>query len=92
MVWKAEGEIGLNKGKFDEFPVDNNLIIPFRCRCKVGLEMQNFYEFRPMVRKCHLMHFNDNKYKFESKRKKHVNDKGDVTAPSPLAILLAKLP
>lgn len=33
------------------------------------------------------MHFNDNKYKFQSKRSKHVYDKGDVTAYNPLVKL-----
>lgn len=51
--------------------------------------MQNFYEYKPMLKKCHLMHFNDNKYRFQSRRTKHVYDKGDVTVPSPLAKLLA---
>lgn len=61
-----------------------------RCRCKVSFDMQNHFEYKPMLKRCHLMHFNDNKYRFQSKRTKHVYDKGDVTQPSPLAKLLAK--
>lgn len=34
------------------------------------------------------MHFNDNKYKFQSKRSKHVYDRGDVTMHNPLVKLL----
>ena len=40
--------------------------------------------------RCHLMHFNDNKYRFQSKRTKHTYDKGDVTQPCALSHLLAK--
>lgn len=62
-----------------------------RCRCKVGFDMQNGYQYYPVLRRCHLMHLNDNKYRFQSSRQKHVNDKGDVTQPSPLAALLKEL-
>jgi hypothetical protein len=55
-----------------------------RCRCKVAFDMQNGYAFRPVLDKCHLMHFNDNKYRFQSRREKHVHDKGDVFEPNPL--------
>lgn len=34
-----------------------------RCRCKVGFEFTNFYEFKPHLERCHLLHFNDNKYR-----------------------------
>jgi hypothetical protein len=54
----------------------------------VSFEMQNHFEYKPMLKKCHLMHFNDNKYRFQSKRTKFVYDRGDVTLPSPLAKLL----
>ena len=60
-----------------------------RCRCKVALDMQNNYEYRPVLRKCHLMHFNDNKYRFQSRRTKHQYDRGDITAINPIAVLLA---
>lgn len=61
-----------------------------RCRCKVSFEMQNFFEYRPVLRRCHLMHLNDNKYRFQSKRTKHAYDKGDVTKVNPLYTLLAR--
>jgi hypothetical protein len=60
-----------------------------RCRCKVGLDMQNGFDYRPILKKCHLMHFNDNKYRFQSKRTKHTYDRGDVTQASALATLLS---
>jgi len=50
--------------------------------------MQNFFEYKPMLRKCHLVHLNDNKYRFQSKRTKHAFDKGDVTHVSPMAKML----
>jgi hypothetical protein len=37
------------------------------------------------------MHFNDNKYRFQSKRTKHQYDKGYVTIPSPLMNLIQEL-
>ena len=55
-----------------------------RCRCKVAFDMINGFEFKPVLSKCHLMHFNDNKYRFQSNREKHVNDKGDVTIVNPV--------
>ncbi len=39
-----------------------------RCRCKVGLELNNFYAYRPMPDTCHLAHFNNNKYRFQFRR------------------------
>lgn len=63
-----------------------------RCRCKVGFDMQNGYDYRPVLKKCHLMHFNDNKHRFQSKRTKHVYDKGDVTVPCPLVKMMESLP
>lgn len=100
-----------------------------RCRCKVSFDMQNFFEYKPALKRCHLVHLNDNKYRcaatcstfclsllsycqiklhaqagcdylptlirfvlpfprFQSKRTKHVYDKGDVTAVSPLYRML----
>lgn len=63
----------------------------YRCRCKVGFDMQNGITFHPMVDRCHLMHFNDNKYRFQGNRQNHVHDQGDVTQPCPLAPLLKEL-
>lgn len=65
-------------------------IIFNRCRCKVGLDMQNNYEYRPNLKKCHLLHFNDNKYRFQSRRMKHQYDRGDVTAVNPITYLFAE--
>ena len=56
-----------------------------RCRCKVAFDMINGFEYKPNLEKCHLLHLNDNKYRFQSKRDKHVHDKGDVAKHSPLA-------
>eukprot|EP01038_Epipyxis_sp_PR26KG_P008885 gene8885-11984_t len=61
-----------------------------RCRCKVAFDMINGFEYKPLLRKCHLMHFNDNKYRFQSKRNKFVYDKGDVTEYNALAKLFMK--
>jgi hypothetical protein len=61
-----------------------------RCRCKVAFDMINGFEYKPVLDKCHLMHYNDNKYKFQSRREKHVNDKGDIFAPTPIVALLNK--
>jgi hypothetical protein len=53
-----------------------------RCRCKVAFDMMNGYEYKPMPKKCHLMHLNNNKYRFESRRAKHVHDKGNILSPN----------
>lgn len=53
--------------------------------------MQNGITYHPQVDRCHLMHFNDNKYRFQSNRQNHVHDQGDVTQPSPLSALLKDL-
>jgi hypothetical protein len=63
----------------------------YRCRCKVGFDMQNGITYSPQVDRCHLMHFNDNKYRFQSNRQNHVHDNGDVTQFSPLSTLLKEL-
>ena len=34
-----------------------------RCRCKVSFDMQNFFEYKPALKRCHLVHLNDNKYR-----------------------------
>jgi hypothetical protein len=54
--------------------------------------MQNGYEYKPAMKRCHLMHFNDNKYRFQSNRSKpkHLYDRGNVSVVSPLAKLFAK--
>ena len=36
-----------------------------RCRCKVGFDLINGYAYRPIPDKCHLFHFNNNKYRFQ---------------------------
>jgi len=36
-----------------------------RCRCKVAFDMINGFEYKPMLKRCHLMHFNDNKFRFQ---------------------------
>eukprot|EP00605_Chrysophyceae_sp_TOSAG23-4_P000234 GSChrysophyteH1.ASY1.ANO1.271.1 assembled CDS len=59
-----------------------------RCRCKVSFDMINGFAYKPVLNKCHLMHYNDNKYKFQSRREKHANDHGDIFTPSPLASLM----
>ncbi|RYY72751.1 hypothetical protein EON63_20450 [archaeon] len=59
-----------------------------RCRCKVSFDMQNDFDYRPYPRKCHMLHLNDNKYRFQSKRTKHVYDKGDVNLPCPVVTML----
>jgi hypothetical protein len=60
-----------------------------KCRCKVSLDMNNGYAFKPVLDKCHLLHFNDNKYRFQSNRDKGNADKGDVTQFSPPVAMLA---
>ncbi len=50
-----------------------------RCRCKVAFDMINGFEYKPLLNKCHILHFNDNKYRFESSKGKHESDRGDVT-------------
>jgi hypothetical protein len=61
-----------------------------RCRCRVALDMQNNYAFHPMLKRCHLLHFNDNKFRFQSNRMKRQFDKGDVTLVNPIAALLGE--
>lgn len=63
----------------------------YRCRCKVGFDMQNGITFHPMLDRCHIMHLNDNKYRFQSNRQNHVHDQGDVTQFCPLASLLKEI-
>ena len=59
-----------------------------RCRCKVSFDMINGFEYKPVLNKCHLMHYNDNKYKFQARREKHVNDKGSIFEPSPIVPMM----
>jgi hypothetical protein len=59
-----------------------------RCRCKVAFEMTNFYEFKPHLNRCHLLHFNDNKYRFQSRRDKHKFDAGSIFEPCPMAKMI----
>lgn len=58
-----------------------------RCRCKVAFDMQNGYSYKPSLDKCHIFHLNSNKYRFQSRRDKHVNDLGDIQKISPLVDL-----
>jgi len=53
-----------------------------RCRCKVSFDMINGFSYSPKLHRCHLLHFNDNKYRFQSKREKHINDRGSAETPS----------
>lgn len=62
-----------------------------RCRCKVGFDMHNWNAFHPVLNRCHLMHFNDNKYRFQSKRQHHHHDHGNIAEPGPLSFLLSEL-
>jgi hypothetical protein len=55
----------------------------------VALDMQNNFNYQPLLNKCHLLHFNDNKYRFQSRRMKHQYDKGDVTAVNPMALFFS---
>ena len=71
------------------------------CRCKVAFDMINHLTYRPVLNKCHLIHLNDNKYRFQLIRthgkkgkKSHVHEKlvfdhdnGNITSFSPLAVL-----
>ena len=59
-----------------------------RCRCKVSFDMMNGYEFRAIPEKCHLIHLNDNKYRFQSRRMKHSQDKGSLSEYVPLVTML----
>lgn len=63
-----------------------------RCRCKVGFDMMNHLTYKPMPNKCHLMHLNDNKFRFESNRGKGKDDKGSVLIPAPVSKLFASSP
>jgi hypothetical protein len=58
-----------------------------RCRCKVAFDMINGFAYAPKLHKCHLLHYNDNKYRFQSNREKHVNDRGSVEVPNPIHTL-----
>jgi hypothetical protein len=65
--------------------------------------MANHLVYKPLLNKCHLIHLNDNKYRFQlirahGKKKKahgnqqhqHVvfdNDNGDITLPNPISVL-----
>ena len=45
-----------------------------RCRCKVGFELINWLSYQPVPEKCHLYHFNNNKYRFrEHKIETHLH-------------------
>mmetsp|Transcript_13950 Transcript_13950/g.14041 ORF Transcript_13950/g.14041 Transcript_13950/m.14041 type:complete len:91 (+) Transcript_13950:108-380(+) len=64
-----------------------------RCRCKVAFDMMNGYTYRPFIDKCHLMHLNENKYRFQSKRLAKKKDQvqyghGDSVELNPAVILL----
>jgi hypothetical protein len=62
-----------------------------RCRCKVAFDMMNGFEYRPIPERCHLVHLNDNKYRFQSRRGKRTSDRGEITAHSTVALTLATL-
>eukprot|EP00601_Ochromonadales_sp_CCMP2298_P002646 CAMPEP_0173181470 /NCGR_PEP_ID=MMETSP1141-20130122/7298_1 /TAXON_ID=483371 /ORGANISM="non described non described, Strain CCMP2298" /LENGTH=273 /DNA_ID=CAMNT_0014104453 /DNA_START=172 /DNA_END=993 /DNA_ORIENTATION=+ len=55
-----------------------------RCRCKVAFDMQNGMDYKPHPNRCHLMHLNDNKYRFQSNRQKYIYDRGNVSHPGVL--------
>lgn len=70
------------------------------CRCKVAFDMINQLSYRPVLYKCHLIHLNDNKYRFQlirthgkkGKKGHHEklvfdHDNGNITAVSPIASL-----
>lgn len=61
-----------------------------RCRCKVSFDMFNHLQYKPMLDQCHLLHLNDNKYRFQSRRQKHMHDKGSINSYSPIAELFHK--
>jgi hypothetical protein len=50
--------------------------------------MTNFYEFKPHLNRCHILHFNDNKYRFQSRRDKHKFDQGSIFVYSPIARMI----
>jgi len=82
--WSCDGQRAGGRDSGKETP---------RCRCKVALDMMNGYSFKPHIDKCHLMHLNDNKYRFQSKRLKKKDgstayDNGDITQPNPSSTLL----
>lgn len=53
--------------------------------------MMNGYEYKPMPKRCHLMHFNDNKFRFQSKRLKHAQDRGSVLDANPAGQMFASI-
>ncbi len=63
-------------------------VVEFRCRCKVGFEMTLVGNTpgapHPDVasHKCHLMHFNNDRFEFDSRRSKRKYDKGDIRKPN----------
>jgi hypothetical protein len=59
-----------------------------RCRCKVAFDLINGFEYKPLVDKCHLLHLNDEKYLFQSRREKHINDKGSIFEENGVAMML----
>lgn len=59
-----------------------------RCRCKVSFDMMNGMEFRAIPEKCHLIHLNDNKYRFQSRRMKHAQDHGSLSEYVPIVSML----
>lgn len=63
---------------------------PRRCRCKVGFDMQNGFTFHALLDRCHLMHFNDNRYRVQYLRQGHHHQLGDLTVPNPLYHLLLR--
>lgn len=58
-----------------------------RCRCKVAFDMINGFEYKPMLKRCHILHFNDNKYRFQSSRSKRAHDFGSIDEYCPLVSL-----
>lgn len=69
-----------------------------RCRCKVAFDMINHLVYKPVLDKCHLLHFNDNKYRFQlirkhgkrkSKQSDYVfdHDNGNILDYNPIAYL-----
>ena len=65
---------------------DSGKNIP-RCRCKVSFDMHNGFLYKPDLNKCYLMHLNTNKYRFQSRRDKHIHDKGNITESNILSKL-----
>jgi len=59
-----------------------------RCRCKVGFELMNGHSYAPHVNKCHILHLHHMKYRLQSGKQFHRQDKGNPREQSPLATFL----